>query len=128
MIKLKEGQKVVAEDGSIYEIEKGDLLETTLTEREDLTKEDFIVQLEDIISDAKKIGWVNIDYDGIHMQLDPKDTKQFSVNYDNVGFWVQHNNSQVYISYKMVKSYGFDPRSTTYVANFSDGYFSFTVY
>jgi hypothetical protein len=32
MIKLKEGQKVIGEDGNTYLIEKGDLIESTLNE------------------------------------------------------------------------------------------------
>ncbi len=35
MIKLKEGQKVLSEDGNLYEIEKGDLIESKLQEGRD---------------------------------------------------------------------------------------------
>ena len=95
-----------------------------------MTREMFMNALDDIIADNKKIGWINLDYEKIHIQFDPRDTKTFSVDYDNVGFWLGYNNSQVYIPFKLVNAqgYGFDERSDTYVANFSNGYFSFTVY
>jgi len=47
MIKLKEGQKVVAEDGSIYEIEKGDLVETVSLQEKD-SFIDFVARVADM--------------------------------------------------------------------------------
>lgn len=62
MIKLKEGQKVLGEDGNLYEIEKGDLIESVkLNEYFDKTR--FKKFITDLFDFNYSLGNSGIDYE-----------------------------------------------------------------
>ncbi len=50
MIKLKEGQKVLAEDGKLYEIEKGDVLKEGTLQEAEITPQEFCDEVKEIFS------------------------------------------------------------------------------
>ncbi len=69
MIKLKEGQKVLGEDGNLYLIEKGDLIESKL-------KESYNYEELDAVLNANKVSittiWVGLLNESHLIQIDVK--------------------------------------------------------
>jgi len=82
MIKLQEGQKVIAEDGSVYEIEKGDVLREGGISRKDIER--FVDILYGLPSDVREVlGWWPSDYKGFVDALKTYDQDTVSTWIDN---------------------------------------------
>jgi len=100
-----------------------------IKERENISLEEFIDDMEMMEEDNKSIGWFNLQIkDGVYIQLDPAYTEKLHFVVNKTSLIISHGKTSIVIEAHKIKKIELDYQLTQYSLILSDGFVSFTFY